>query len=112
MAEIPSRPSLADLQAYQAAVCRERGWDQTPPLQTFLLFTEEIGELAKAIRNRLNIYQEKGKQVAPEELQGEFADVLSYLLELANYFEIDLTEVYRAKEAINAARDWGEAAPE
>ena len=36
----------------------------------------------------------------------EFADVLSYLLDLANYFQIDLEKAFREKEQINQNRTW------
>ncbi|MEM7660151.1 MAG: MazG nucleotide pyrophosphohydrolase domain-containing protein [Bacteroidota bacterium] len=105
MAHLPTDPSLAQLQQYQADICRERGWDQTSDLETFLLFSEEFGELAKAIRNRRKLYQEQTKANS-QDLAGEFADVLSYLMELANRFDIDLEQAYREKEAQNAKRNW------
>jgi NTP pyrophosphatase (non-canonical NTP hydrolase) len=74
-------------------------------LLKFLLFTEEIGELAKAIRKTQGLYQEKARQ-KPVELEEEFADVLSYLLDLANYFQVDLEKAFREKEQINSARIW------
>jgi NTP pyrophosphatase (non-canonical NTP hydrolase) len=40
------------------------------------------------------------------ELAEEFADVLSYLLDLANYFQIDLEKAFREKEQINQNRIW------
>ena len=104
--QIPETPTLSDLQAYQEAICRYRGWDSTSDLEAFLLFTEEVGELAKAIRNRLALYQEAGKPQKDHELEGEFADVLSYVMELANRFGVDLTDAYRRKEAVNAGRTW------
>lgn len=52
----------------------ERGMEKT-----FLWFTEEVGELAEALR--------KGDQEAMEE---EFADVLAWLASLANLAGIDL----------------------
>lgn len=103
---LKEKPSLAELQNYQRRVCAERGWDQTSDLEAFLLFTEEIGELAKAIRNRKQLYTEKGKVLDEFEMEGEFADVLGYLLELANRFNINLEEAFRKKEAINAQREW------
>lgn len=106
MAEIPTHPTLSELQSYQGKICKERGWDQTSNLETFLLFTEEVGELAKGIRNRLSLYVEKGKNIDSEELEGEFADVLSYLMELANRFDVDLESAYRKKEATNSQREW------
>jgi NTP pyrophosphatase (non-canonical NTP hydrolase) len=104
--DFPSDDSLSGLQAYQSAVCKARGWDKTSDLETFLLFSEEIGELARAIRNHRELYQEPGRTKKREELPGEFADVLSYLLELANRLGVDLAEAYREKEARNAGRNW------
>ena len=106
MAQIPQSPSLPQLQAYQAAICKERGWNSTSDLETFLLFTEEIGELAKAIRKRKKLFIEEGKSHKKDGIEGEMADVLSYLLELANRFEVDLEQAYRDKEAENAGREW------
>ena len=54
---------------------RERGVDAT-----FRWFTEEVGELARAIRT--------GER---PELVHEFSDVLAWLASLANLLEIDLT---------------------
>ena len=48
---------------------------------TFLWFTEEVGELAAAVRNG-----------SPKELNEEFADVLAWLVTLANIKNIDLTQ--------------------
>ena len=98
--------TLAELQKYQDELCKERGWDKSTDLETFLLFSEEIGELAKAIRYHKSLYTEKGKKQSPDELASEFADVLGYLLELANKFNIDLDTAFRKKEAINAQREW------
>lgn len=106
MASFPDYPTLPHLQLYQKQVCEERGWDKTSDLETFLLFTEEVGELAKGIRNRMALYIEKGKSLNPDELEGEFADVLSYLMELANRFDVDIETAYRKKEAKNAQREW------
>ena len=104
--QIPDQPTLTQLQKYQDEICKARGWDKTSDLETFLLFSEEFGELAKAIRKARNLYQEEGKS-SSHDLEGEFADVLSYLMDLANRFWINLEEAYREKEAINAGRNWG-----
>ena len=53
---------------------------------TFLWFTEEIGELATALRNG-----------SDEELQAEFADVLAWLVTLANIKRVDLTQAVAQK---------------
>jgi NTP pyrophosphatase (non-canonical NTP hydrolase) len=85
--------------------CKERGWVKDTYSEKFLLFIEEVGELAKAMRKTAGLYDEKSKQKHLE-LEEEFADVLSYLLDLANYFQIDLERAFREKEKINEGRTW------
>ena len=106
MIKLPENPNLYDLQKYTHDVCVQNGWDKSSHLQTWLLFTEEIGELAKSIRNTDKLYQEKENPNVRQNMEEEFADVLSYLLHLANQFDIDLEKAFRAKEAQNAKRKW------
>jgi NTP pyrophosphatase (non-canonical NTP hydrolase) len=54
----------------------ERGRDAT-----FRWFTEEVGELARALRHR-----------DPDELRLELSDVLAWLVSLANLAGVDLEE--------------------
>lgn len=105
MAQLKENPTLPELQRYMAEVCQERGWTKDPPAEKFVLFIEEVGELAKAMRNAGGLYRE---QVKPRDnnLEEEFADVLSYLLDLANVFQIDLEQAFRAKEEVNRLRVW------
>jgi len=107
MAILKSQATLTDYQQYVKDVCKERGWNKNNHLQLFLLFSEEVGELAKAIRNHQKLYDETAKKNQKKfELEEEFADVFAYLLDLANYFDIDLEVAFRKKEAINATRVW------
>jgi NTP pyrophosphatase (non-canonical NTP hydrolase) len=105
MADLPAEPTLRVLQDYLEQVCRERGWTKDSPSEKFVLFIEEVGELAKAIRKRSGLYNEPSKQQAFA-LEEEFADVLSYLLDLANCYGVDLEAAFRAKEKINESRTW------
>ncbi len=105
MAYLAEHPTLKDLQKYMDEVCKERGWVKDTYAEKFLLFTEEVGELAKAMRKAVGLYQEKAKQKNTE-LEEEFADVLSYLLDLANCFQIDLEKAFREKEGVNETRTW------
>ena len=105
MAHLPEHPTVPELQQYVDEVCKERGWTKDTYAEKFLLFTEEIGELAKAIRKTQGLYQEQAKQKHIE-LEEEFADVLSYLLDLANYFHVDLEKAFREKEQVNSTRTW------
>src|SRR5713226_3013931 len=105
MAYLPENPTLKELQHYVAEVCQERGWTKDSPAEKFVLFIEEVGELAKAIRKAAGLYEEQAKQ-RDMSLEEEFADVLSYLLDLANCFQVDLEQAFRAKEQINQSRTW------
>ena len=105
MADLPEHPTLPALQRYMDETCKERGWTKDSYAEKFLLFTEEVGELAKAIRKTQGLYQEQARQKRFE-LEEEFADVLSYLLDLANYFQVDLEQAFREKERLNATRTW------
>jgi NTP pyrophosphatase (non-canonical NTP hydrolase) len=57
------------------------------------------------MRKAQGLYAEKAKQKNIE-LEEEFADVLSYLLDLANWFQIDLEKAFREKEQVNENRRW------
>lgn len=104
--EYPQIPELSALQAYQAEVCRQRGWDQASDLEVFLLFTEEVGELAKAIRRRRSLFDQPGPTQV-DNVSEELADVFSYLLDLSQRLGVDLETAYRTKEDVNRAREWG-----
>ncbi len=109
MSDLPTRATLPELQGYVARTCRQRGWDRATDLETFLLFVEEVGELARAFRDHRQLFQEADHprgQVAEE-----LADVLSYLLDLANRLEVDLESAFRAKEERNRERTWSQGAP-
>jgi NTP pyrophosphatase (non-canonical NTP hydrolase) len=105
MAHLQPEPTLRILQDYLAAVCQERGWTKDSPSEKFVLFVEEVGELAKAIRKRAGLYDEPAKRQTLA-LEEEFADVLSYLLDLANCYGVDLEVAFRSKERINETRVW------
>jgi NTP pyrophosphatase (non-canonical NTP hydrolase) len=106
MAELEQNPKLSDYQEYIKEICRERGWDKNNPLEIFLLFSEEVGELAKAIRNRLKLYHEIDKIKDDDGLDLELADIFSYLLDIANYYNVDLERAFRKKEEKNKKRQW------
>ena len=69
------------------------------------MFTEEVGELAKAIRKETGFKGEK-KPDNHDNLREEFADVLNYLMKLSNRFDVNLAEVYFEKHKINQTRQW------
>ena len=93
----PEPATLAQWQQYTKDACAEYGWDKNSHLAIFLLLTEEVGELAQAVRHKQN-----DKQAIANEL----ADVFNYLTEIANYFDIDLENAIRHKWTENAQRSW------
>lgn len=103
--DLPDNPTIKQLQEHLDLVCKEKGWDKNSVTQVFLLFAEEIGELAKAIRKHTG-FKGEPKPENNDNLEEEFADVLNYLLELANRFDIDLEAVYRKKHKVNETRNW------
>jgi len=105
MPDLKERPTLKDLQIYMQKMCDERGWNDITYSERFLLFTEEVGELAKSMRKAKGLFGEPAKQKRFE-LEEEFADVLSYLLDLANRFDVDLETAFRQKEKVNEERLW------
>ena len=60
---------------------------------TFMWFTEEVGELSRALR--------RGRC---EELEGEFADVLAWLSTLASLHGVDLADAAARKYAQGCPR--------
>lgn len=106
MISYPEQPSLAQLQVYIKQKCQERGFDKASDLETFLLFMEEVGEMAKAIRNRRKLFLEHKSN--HDNLAEEMADVLSYLLDLASRFDIDLEQALHSKEIQNDKRTWND----
>ena len=83
-------PTLSEFQQF----IRDR-YQQTDqargPARTFLWFSEEIGELAKALARR-----ERGDGDEAN-LREEFADVLAWLTTIANVAEVDLSEAVQKK---------------
>ena len=102
-------PTLADMQAYVKAVCKERGWDKNSNLVILSGLVEELGELTRAMRDYRGEWEQDGKESKKGQkhhLEGEFADVLNYLLDLSNYFDVDMEKAFRDKWEINEKRKW------
>ncbi len=99
--DAPSR-SLASLQHYYRRASTARGWDTEGPQDCLLLLTEEVGELARAMRKarrRGAGLGEHGHGTAEE-----LADVQLYVVHLANILGVDLSAAVVAKEQVNAQR--------
>lgn len=102
--ELKKNPTLKDFQEYVAKMIKERGFDRETVPEVFMLFLEECGELAKAARKTQKIKSDKNSEEF--HLPHEAADVFIYLLDICNYFDIDLEKSFRSKEKINKQRKW------
>ena len=76
-------------------LCIQKRWDKSDILMVWLLFMEEIGELASAIRHLKNQYPKpnlkKGNGI---DVVMEMGDVFSYLFQLAGMLGIDLDDMW------------------
>lgn len=109
MAEIKHNPSLRELQEYIAIHCEERGFKNTP-VQECLLLTEEIGELAKAIRKDKQTsgmkIDSRSESSEIRHVAHEIADIIWVTTTIANLYGIDIEQAFRDKEVINHGRTW------
>lgn len=105
MAHLKQNPTLKDFQEYIEKIGRERGFDKETGEDKFILFVEEVGELARAIRKRKKLPMAFDTKEA-DELGEEIADLFIYILSLANKYNIDLEEAFLKKEEKNKKRVW------
>lgn len=101
---LKKNPVIRDFQKYVSQMIEERGFNKKTAPEIFMLFLEECGELAKAARGSQKM--KAGKKSENFHLAEEAADVFIYLLNICNYFEVDLEKAFRDKEKINKKRTW------
>lgn len=104
MTLVPDDFSLDALQRYVEEVEVERGFDHEDALHKCLLLGEEVGELFKAVRRVTSMRTDPASAV--HEVGQELADVLNFVLALANRFDLVLSKEYAKKEALNRQRSW------
>lgn len=76
-------------------MCMNKGWDKSSLETVWLLFTEEVGELASAIRQYNNTYKKlELRSKKGTDVMTEMGDVFSYLFQLAGILNIDLDEMW------------------
>ena len=76
-------------------ICTQKGWDKVPIDTVWLLLTEEIGELASAIRQYQRTYTKTGlRKERGTDVKMEMGDVFSYLFQLAFMLNIDLDDMW------------------
>lgn len=76
-------------------ICVEKGWDKAHISTVWLLFTEEVGELASAIRQYKNFYRKVNlKKDRGIDIVMEMGDVFGYLYQLAHMLDVDMDEMW------------------
>lgn len=79
----------------------------------WLLFTEEIGELASAIRQYQRHFRKTGlKKDRGTDVSTEMGDVFSYLFQLAHMLNIDLDEMWEKHKVKVQERRYAAFLPE
>ena len=101
---LPPNPKLQDFQKYVSEMVAERGFDKISMPEMFMLLQEECGELAKAARKDTKLKNDENSD--KHHIAYEAADVFILLVDICNYFDIDLEEAFRDKEEINKTRTW------
>lgn len=89
--------TLQELQQAIAKLEQAKGWVNSPD-EKMTFITEEMGEVAKWVRNARN------KELSPDELKElnyEIADVLQHIISLANHFKLDIEEGLVEKKGLS-----------
>lgn len=87
--------NLNDFREETRIMCINKGWDRVNVNTVWLLFTEEIGELASAIRQYSKIFKKNNlKKERGIDIQMEMGDVFSYLFQLASMLDVDLDDMW------------------
>ena len=99
--------TLREVQKYIANMNEIRGFNNETIQERMLLLTEEIGELAKAIRKTSkNMYTDINKKYNYDTIESEVADCFYVLLSVADYLNIDVYQSLKDKEKENIHRVW------
>ena len=99
--------TIADLKQIVADFETQRDWRQFHTPKNLAMGTAI--EAAELMEHFLWLNQQQSDQTADDpqtkhQIAEEIADVLNYLLNLANVMDIDLSEAFRAKMARNAEK--------
>ena len=99
--------SLIQVQEYIKKVIELRGFSEQNIEKTMLLLTEEVGELAKAIRkDETSMSIDRLKIKNYDTIESEVADVFIVLCTICNKLNINLYDAIKNKEEKNIKRQW------
>lgn len=97
--------ALRRIQAYVWQMNIDRGFSLEEPAKKMLMLTEEVGEVARAIRKVSGLKFDSS--TSQSDLAEEIADVFIVLLGLAGITEVDVADAIKSKEEKNSKRSWG-----
>lgn len=81
-------------------ICKSKGWDKAQVDTVWLLLTEEVGELASAIRQYKKTFKKTGlKKERGTDVMMEMGDVFSYLFQLASMLNVDLDQMWEEHQS-------------
>ena len=99
--------TMIQVQEYIKNVIELRGFSKQNIEKTMLLLTEEVGELAKAIRkDQTSMSIDKSKINNYDTIESKIADVFIVLCSICNKLNIDLFSSLKDKEKENVMRKW------
>lgn len=96
--------ALKRIQDYVWQMNIDRGFNLEDPAKKMLMLTEEVGEVAKAVRKISGLKFDES--TSRSDLAEEIADVFIVLLGLAGMTKIDVAEAVKLKEEKNSKRNW------
>lgn len=98
------KSSIAEVQKYVKDMKKARKFDRVTIEREMMLFLEELGELAKAIRKNTNGHLDIAKEYN-DSVEEELADCFIYLLSIA-MSNVDIFKAFKDKEIKNCDRIW------
>ena len=96
---------LSEVQSYIKNMYSALGWSSTDPRDRIMYVTEEVGELAHAVRKTLGYSVDLSKE-NNDTVEDEVADVFITLCALCNTMNIDLNKAFLQKQSKNCKRVW------
>ncbi len=102
---VSSARRLGDFQRFHERLDQQKQF-LTDPYLNFILLQEEMGELARAFAQRWVAEATGQFDSTLPAIREELADVLAYILKLANYAGINLEDAYLDKMRQNMGREW------
>ena len=103
---LDSLATIKQLQEYIKITADQRGFSGETITEKMLLMVEEVGELAKSLRKFIGLKVDVEKADKYSKARHEIADILFYLVDIANKLDIDILQAFKEKEIENIKRVW------